>query len=95
MTVEMFLMLLASFTAITTLVTEAIKKIFTDENTTFVALIVALVVGIVGTSTYYYLTDIAFTGKNIVCIVLMALAAGLAATTSFDKVAKIIEGFKK
>lgn len=95
MTVEMFLMLLAAWTAITTLVTEAIKKLFTDENTTFVALIVALVVGTIGTAIYYYLTDIAFTGKNIVCMIIMAFAAGLAATTSFDKVAKIIEYFKK
>jgi hypothetical protein len=56
---------------------------------------VALVVGTIGTATYYYLTDIAFTGKNIVCMIIMAFAAGLAATTSFDKVAKIVEYFKK
>lgn len=94
MTVTMFLILLSAFSVITGLVTEAIKKIVTDKANlpyNIVALVVALIVGGVGTGVYYQLTGIPFTANNIIYMVLMGFASGLCAEVGFDKVKQAIE----
>lgn len=94
MTVTTFLMLLAAFSTITALVTEAIKKLVTDKRNlscNLVALITALIVGSAGTATYYVLTGVPFTVNNIIYIILLGLASGLAATVGYDKVMQTVK----
>lgn len=94
MNVTTFLILLSSFSVVSGLVTEGIKNIATDKvnlSYNIVALITALIVGGGGTAVYYQLNSIPFTVNNIIFIVLMSLASGLTAMTSYDKVKQTIE----
>ncbi|WP_099467720.1 hypothetical protein [Konateibacter massiliensis] len=94
MTINLFLLLLTAFSTLTTLVVEAIKNLTTDKvnySTNVLALIVALIVGIVGTATYYQLTGIVFDLNNIIYMLLIGLASALVSMTSYDKVKQAIE----
>lgn len=93
MTTTIFLMLLASFSTITGLVVECIKKIVNDKaniSYNITALIVALIVGTCGCSIYYQLNAIPFTINNIIYIVLMGFASALSATIGYDKIKQAI-----
>lgn len=94
MNATMFLILLSAFSVISGLVTEGIKNITMDKvnlSYNLIALITALVVGSGGTAIYYQLNFIPFTTNNIIYIVLMGLASGLCAMTSYDKVKQTVE----
>lgn len=94
MNVTTFLILLSSFSVVSGLVTEGIKNIATDKvnlSYNIVAVITALVVGGGGTAVYYQLNAISFTINNIIYMILMGLASGLTAMTSYDKVKQTIE----
>lgn len=96
MTTTMFLILLSAFSVISSLITEGIKKITTDKanlSYNIVALIIALIVGGVGTAVYYQFNTIPFTVNNIIYIVLMGLASGLCSMVGFDKVKQTLEQF--
>lgn len=93
MTVQDFLMLLSVFSVISSLVTEAIKKMIVDKanlSYNIIALCVALIVGSVGCGIYYQLNGILFTVNNIIYIVLMGFASGLVATLGYDKVKQAV-----
>lgn len=93
MTVPMFLALLFGFSVITGLIVEAIKKFVNDkENVSYniIALVVALVVGIVGCAIYYQFTAIPYTTNNIICMGLMGIASALVAMVGYDKVSQAI-----
>ena len=93
MTTTTFLMLLSTFSIISGLVTEAIKKILTEKanlSYNLLALIVALIVGGVGCGIYYQLNGILFTINNVIYMILMGLASGLVAMTSYDKVKQMV-----
>lgn len=93
MTVPMFLALLFGFSVITGLIVEAIKKFVKDkENVSYniIALVVALVVGIVGCAIYYQFAVIPYTTNNIICMGLMGIASALVAMVGYDKVSQAI-----
>lgn len=93
MTVQMFLGLLFAFATITGLITEVIKKLMRDkENISYniTSFIVAIIVGGIGTSIYYYLNDMPFNGKNIIFIFLLGLASGLSSQLGYQSIAKAI-----
>lgn len=93
MTVPMFLALLFGFSVITGLIVEAIKKFVNDkENVSYniIALVVALVVGIVGCAIYYQFAVIPYTTNNIICMGLMGVASALVAMVGYDKVSQAI-----
>lgn len=93
MTTTMFLMLLSAFSVLSSLVTEGIKKAFSDKanlSYNIVALVVALVIGGGGTAVYYQLNEIVFSINNIIYAVLMGLASGLVSMVGFDKVKQAI-----
>lgn len=94
MTVEHFLMLLAAFSIVTSLFTEAVKK-FTSEKTNLasnvIVLFVSLFVGGFGMSFYYVLSDISITPKNVICIILMICANWLCSMLGYDKVLQSIK----
>lgn len=98
MNTTMFLILLSSFSVLSSLVTEGIKNIFTDKvnlSYNIIALITALIIGGIGTATYYQLNSIPFTLNNVIYSILMGLASGLVSMTSYDKVKQSIEQIVK
>lgn len=94
MNTTIFLILLSSFSFLSSLVTEAVKGIASDRvhlSYNIVALITALTIGGGGTGIYYQLNAIPFTVNNMIYIVLMGLASGLVSMVGFDKVKQAIE----
>ena len=88
MDVTMFLFLLTVFSVLSSLITEGIKNIVKDKEnlpTNIVALVVSLLVGGIGTGTYYMLNDIVFNTHNVIYMILIGLANGLVAMVGYDK----------
>ena len=94
MTVETFLVLLAIFATVTSLLTEGVKTFLDSLKVKYasniVVLIVAFVVGGAGTSIFYVWNQYEWTSLNIICIFLMALANWLVAMFGYDKVMQAI-----
>lgn len=93
MSMETFLMLLFTFSVISGLFTECVKKIMNDKanmSYNLIALFVALVVGSVGTAIYYQLNGICFNTNNIIYIALLGLSSGLCSMLGYDKVKQTI-----
>ena len=94
MTTTTFLMLLSSFSVLSGLVTEGIKKLISDKanmSYNIIALVVALVIGGAGSAVYYQLNAIPFNLDNIIYLFLMGLASGLCSMVGFDKIKQAIE----
>ena len=94
MTTTTFLMLLSSFSVLSGLVTEGIKKLISDKTNmsyNIIALVVALVIGGAGSAIYYQLNAIPFNLDNIIYLVLMGLASGLCSMVGFDKIKQAIK----
>ena len=94
MTITTFLMLLSSFSVLSGLVTEGIKKLISDKaNMSYnvIALVVALVIGGAGSAVYYQLNAIPFDVNNVIYMILMGLASGLCSMVSYDKLKQCIE----
>ena len=94
MTTTTFLMLLSSFSVLSGLVTEGIKKLISDKTNmsyNIIALVVALVIGGAGSAVYYQLNAIPFNIDNIIYLVLMGLASGLCSMVGFDKIKQAVE----
>lgn len=95
MTVTMFLILLSAFSVITSLITEAIKKLVNNPKSNLTAFITAIIVGCGGTLIFYQLNGIVFDINNIIYAILMGVASSLAAMCGYDKVKQTIEQFYK
>ena len=94
MTTTTFLMLLSSFSVLSGLVTEGIKKLISDKanmSYNIIALVVALVIGGAGSAVYYQLNTIPFDINNVIYMILMGLASGLCSMVSYDKLKQCIE----
>ena len=93
MTVIIFLALLLFFATITSLITEAIKKMLPSyfESYNIVVCIVAFVVGFVGLLIYFILTHTQLTIDYLIYAFLMGLATWLSAMVGYDKVKQTIE----
>lgn len=98
MTVEIFLMLLAFFAVVTSLATEAVKKLLDSLHVAYasniVVLILAIFIGGVGTASFYVINDIAWTSTNIICVFLMVCANWMCSMVGYDKVMQAITQFK-
>ncbi len=94
MTVTAFLIILASSAAITSLLTEGIKKFLDEQKVTYASnilvLAIAVVVGCGATVIYYVNYQIPFTALNSVYLALMGIANWLGATLGYDKVRQTI-----
>lgn len=93
MNTSVFLMLLFAFSAISSMLTEGVKKVMNDKanlSYNLIALCVALVVGSAGTAIYYQLNNIAFDVNNIIYMVLLGLASGLCSMLGYDKVKQTV-----
>lgn len=95
MTIELFICLLAFFSAITALITEGVKNTFLVDAETFVykiaAIVIAVVVGVVGMFIYYVLNAIGIDVYNVIFAVLMGFASGLVAMNGYDAVHDVLK----
>lgn len=92
MTVEMFLALLLGFSTLSSLITEAIKKLF-STNGNITAFIVSILIGLIGTLIYYQLGNIDFTLNNVIYAILIGLASSLTSQVGYDKIKEAIQKF--
>lgn len=92
MTVEMFLALLLGFSTLSSLITEAIKKLF-STNGNITAFIVSILIGLIGTLIYYQLGNIDFTLNNVIYAILMGLASSLTSQVGYDKIKEAVQKF--
>lgn len=91
MTIQLFLFLFTIGSMMSSLLTEAIKRSFKSVPTNVIALVDAVLVGLIGTVFAYILMGIPFTAVNIVCIVLMAICIWIGSMIGYDKVKQTIE----
>lgn len=98
MTFELFIILLAVFSAFTSLFTEAVKlfleSLKVDYASNLVALGASAFVGGAGTTCAYLFLGIPWTAINLVCLFLMVLANWLVAMLGYDKVMQAISQIK-
>lgn len=94
MTVTAFLIILTACAAITSLLTEGIKKFLDEQRVTYASnvlvLIIAVIAGCGATALYYVNYQIPFNALNSVYLALMGVANWLGATTGYDKVRQTI-----
>ena len=91
MTPTLFILLFAILTIVSGLITQALKKAYSNSIATNVlALIDALFTGVGGTVTAYILMGIPFTPINCLCIGLLTIAVWLGSMIGFDKVKQSI-----
>ena len=90
MTITLFLSLFTIGSAVSSLLTEALKKAFVHVSTNIIALVDAVIVGAFGTYVAYILMDVPLTSQNIICIVLMAICVWVGSMVGYDKVIQTI-----
>lgn len=87
--------LLAAFAAITSLVTEGVKKFLDGLKVHYASnvlvLIIALVIGCGGTALYLVNQEVPFTALTAVYLAIMGLGNWLAAMLGYDKVKQAAE----
>lgn len=95
---ETFLLGLLIVSALTGLVTEAIKKIIAERNATYrantLAGLVSLVLSAVVGTGYILLSGIGFTTQVIVYLIALFFMSWLCAMVGYDKVMQTISQFK-
>jgi hypothetical protein len=95
MTIEIFLFLFTIGSLISSLLTEAIKKMDLNMSVNIIALIDAMVVGFLGTIAFYLIMGIVWTPTNIVCIFLMTFCIWIGSMIGYDKVMQTIAQLKR
>ncbi len=90
MTLTVFLFLLIIGASVASLCTEAMKKIFKDISSNFLALINSVIVGVFGCIIAYICMEIPFDSKNIACIIVFAFCIWLGSMVGYDKVIQTI-----
>lgn len=95
MSVEAFLILLTSLSAVSSLITEGLKKALHgyNYNPNILVAVVSVITGCGGTAGYYVYKGFIFTDMLIITMVLMAIAVWLIAMVGYDKVIQTIKLF--
>lgn len=95
MTITLFITMLTIGAMLCALVTEAVKKAFYNAGKSaspnVIALINAVIIGVIGTAICYVLMDVPFTVNNVLCLILVAIAVWVGSMIGFDKVKQTIE----
>ena len=98
MTIEFFLILLAVFSAFTSLLTEATKMLLDSLKVSYgsnlLVLCVSALVGGCGTVIFVVWNDYAWTSQNIITVFLMICANWLVAMLGYDKITQAIKQLK-
>ena len=98
MSIFTFTFLLIAFSSVTSLIVEAIKKLMDEkENLRYniIVLTVAMVVGVIGTLVYFYMTNTVIETINVIFSIAMGLFSALGAMVGYDRVKQCIEQFGK
>ncbi len=95
MTITLFITILTIGAALTSLLTEAIKKAYANADKVcspnIIALIDAIVIGCGGTAVTYMLLGIDWTVNNIICMILMGILVWVGSMIGFDKISQLIK----
>lgn len=94
MDITIFITLLFSFSVVTGLIVQGIKKFISDKQNmsyNILALIVALIVGICGTAIYYQFNSITYTANSIIYMILLGLGSALCSMVGYDKIVQAIQ----
>lgn len=95
MTITLFISILTLGAGITALLTEAIKKAYSNAGREYspniIALINAVVVGCGGTAVVYMLLGTPWTVNNILCLILMGVAVWISSMIGYDKVLQLLK----
>lgn len=95
MTITLFITMLTIGAGATSLLTEAIKKAYSNAGKEYsanlVALVNAIVVGCGGTAVLYMLQAIPWTVNNVICMILMGLAVWVASMVGYDKIIQLLK----
>lgn len=96
--IETFMLGLLVVSTLTSLVTEAIKKILSERGITYYANTLAGVVATVLSAAigvaYVFLTGVGFTAQTIVYIIMMVFISWLCSMVGYDKVIQAIKQFR-
>lgn len=99
MSITLFITVLTIGAAITALLTEAIKKAYSNAKKEYsanvIALINAVVVGCGGTAVTYMLLGIEWTVNNVICLILMGVAVWIGSMTGYDKIIQLVKQIKE
>lgn len=94
MTVTVFLVILSMSAAVTSLLTEGIKKFLDEQRISYASnvlvLMIAVIIGCGATALYYVNYEVPFNALNSVYLALMGIANWLGATLGYDKVRQTI-----
>ena len=95
MTVTLFVTILTIGAMVSGLLTEAIKKAYTnskkDYSANVIALINAVVVGGGGTAATYMLLNVSWEVNNIICMALMVVCVWIGSMVGYDKIIQLIK----
>lgn len=98
MNLTLFVFLVTIASALTSLMTEAIKKFYQNKEKDYapnkIALINAIVIGAVGMVCVYIVMGIPFTIVNIVFIFLMCVIVWIGSMIGYDKILQLITQIK-
>lgn len=95
MTVTLFVTILTIGAMLSGLLTEAIKKAYSNEKKDYsanvIALINAVVVGGGGTAVTYMLLNVPWEVNNIICMALMVVCVWIGSMVGYDKIIQLIK----
>lgn len=95
---EMFLFGLLITSTLTSLATEALKKLFAEHKKSVpsntLAGIVSLVMSVAIGAGYVIMTGMTFTAQIVICIIALVFMGWLCAMVGYDKVIQAISQFK-
>lgn len=90
MTIELFIYLFTIGSVASSLLTQALKAYNKNLASNILALVSAIMVGVLGTCSAYILMGIAFTIQSSLCIVLMSVCIWVGSMVGYDKVMQLI-----
>lgn len=95
MSITLFITMFAVGSAAAALLTEAVKKFYSNASKecspNVVALVDAVVIGAGGTAVVYMLMNIPWTVNNIICLILMAVCVWIGSMIGYDKVIQLLK----
>jgi len=95
MSITLFITMFTVGAAASALLTEAVKKFYTNAgkecSPNIVALIDAVVIGAGGTAVVYMLMNISWTVNNIICLILMTWCVWIGSMIGYDKVVQLLK----
>lgn len=95
MTIELFIYLFTIGSAVSGLVTQAVKKAFPAVPSNILALVDAFAVGTAGTLSAYIFLDIPFTAQNVISAFLMGACLWIGSMLGYDKIIQTINQLRR